>query len=185
MRMIQAACALLFALSCAACATQPNTLIFASNDTLGLTIAGGAAEGGGQFTLGYRSQNVAIAPTVRTEPDGTTHAAGGNEPQIATDVRGGSDTYSVLGSFGVETTNSTTPTVSLGRFFSTGLAARELARGFACQQAAEGYGTNRKDTLDPATCVRAVSETRRGGSDAPPVDDGGAGDGDADNGDGS
>lgn len=175
--IVQAACAMLFALSCAACATQPNTLIFGSNDSLGLTVAGGAAEGGGEITLGYRSHNIAISPVVRTEQDGTTRPLGGNEPMVGPNQRGGSDTYSVLGSFGLDATSSTETTISLGRFFSTGLAARELARGFACQQAAEGYGKERSDTLDPATCVR-------GATPVPAHDDGGADDGDGDDDDG-
>ena len=43
------------------------------------------------------------------------------------------DSMSVLGQFDVAATGGTESSVGLGRFFATGLAARNLAEGFSCQ----------------------------------------------------
>lgn len=123
------------------CQTNSSVLVFGTSDTLGLTIAGGANEGGGEVTLGFKERNIAFSPVTNKS----------NTLLGANDVgkTGASDTYAVLGSFAL---NTQAQNITLGRFFSTGFAARDLARGFACSEATKAYG-QRVNTLDPATCL--------------------------------
>lgn len=141
------------------CTTNSSVLVFGTSDTLGLTIAGGANEGGGEVTLGFKERNIAISPVIAN--NGTV--LGANDPGD----KGASDTYSVLGSFALGTNNQN---ITLGRFFSTGFAARELSRGFACSEATSAYG-QRVNTLDPAACLdwrpAPVPGTQRAQTPAP------------------
>ncbi len=116
----------------AGCASNQHTpLVFGQSNTLGISIAGGASEQGADFTLGYKSRNIAIVPvTVETSP--------GQSAQIGSAAAPGQfeDAFSVLGQFDVKT-DTTQGNVGLGTFFATGGAAKTLADGFSCKLAGD------------------------------------------------
>jgi hypothetical protein len=137
------------------CSTSDNLpLVFMQTTTVGISASATAAQAAPDLTLGYRDVDVAIVPVVAgghsvrgVSPAGadgtptdspippvqvaaTLSNAGGKSPAYT-------DALSVFGQFTVNTgqgSNATTPTVGLGKFFATGLAARNLASGFATWQ---------------------------------------------------
>ena len=116
-------------LALSGCAEMPKNmpLLFGESITVGISIGASAADQGGDFTLGFRSKDVAVIPVVAYDKDGkpvpiyaeVTDSTGTNK-----------DSYSVLGQFG-STTDGTGRRVGLGKFFATGAAALQLSEGFA------------------------------------------------------
>lgn len=98
-------------------------LIFGRTQTAGLSVAGSVPDQGAHVTLGFSDRNIAIVPT-RT-PDGElirSEATENNQPFT--------DALSVLGQFEMNARANAEASAGLGTFFSTGLAARNLAEGF-------------------------------------------------------
>lgn len=141
----------LTALSLTACTTadQQMPLVFARTQTVGVSIAGSVPDQGAHLTLGYSDRNLAVVPTatVRGELIRST-ATQNNQPF--------NDALSVLGQFEINAKASSVET-SLGTFFSTGLAARNLAEGF--RDRLRGFG-------DPAAADAVIPRT--GGAPPPP-----------------
>jgi hypothetical protein len=109
----------------AACSPTTNPpLFFAQTHTFGVGIHGSPTQQSADLTLGYRDLDIAIVPVSATDGAGqvvplTSIAGGGNSRNA----------LSVLGQFNANAA-ATAPTVSLGTFFATGLAADKLADGF-------------------------------------------------------
>ena len=124
MRLVTGAA--LTALTLGACTTadQPMPLVFGRTQSIGIGVQGSAADQGASITLGFNDRNIAVVPT--------TTMAGNNIRSIATgeDDLPFEDSLSVLGQFEANA-KATDVGVSLGTFFSTGMAARNLAEGFA------------------------------------------------------
>jgi hypothetical protein len=112
------------ALSLASCTTadQPMPLVFARTQTVGVSIAGTVPDQGAHLTLGYSDRNLAVVPT-------TTNQGGEIRSTATENNQPFNDALSVLGQFAINAKASNVET-SLGTFFSTGLAARNLAEGF-------------------------------------------------------
>jgi hypothetical protein len=115
-----------FGAALAACSPTTNTpLFFAQTHTFGVGIHGSPTQQSADLTLGYRDLDVAIVPV------SVTDGAGQVVPLISTAGGGNSrNALSVLGQFNANAATNT-PTVSLGTFFATGLAADKLADGFS------------------------------------------------------
>jgi hypothetical protein len=121
------AAGLALSLGLAGCSTQNPSLFFAQAHTLGVDVAGSTTEQSAHLTLGYKDLAVAVVPTTATGRNGEVvpliGTAGGRDSQNA---------LSVLGQFNASAA-SATPSVNLGTFFATGLAADKLADGFSDQ----------------------------------------------------
>ena len=127
--------------------------MFAQSDTFGVSLAGSATDQGAEFTLGYRGRNFAIVPVVVEEDDGTFKQieATGVDVDGKTEVK---EAFSVLGQFEANTVAEAQvnlkTTVGLGKFFATGLAARQLAAGFAAKMASNSGGNGGDQPATPA-----------------------------------
>ncbi|MBL8376737.1 MAG: hypothetical protein JNM79_02610 [Burkholderiales bacterium] len=114
-----------------------SSLVFAQYIVGGLAISAAAPQGGADFTLGGRTRNIAVIPTVRrnldgsievVRSDGTTEGGRGIEH----------DALSVLGQFRMSGEQHTAIEAGLEKFFSTGISARTLADGFKASLCEEG-----------------------------------------------
>lgn len=110
--------------------SQPyqSPLVFARTDVVGIDIGGSIAEQGLRFVLGYDVNNIALIPAAAKN-------ANGHMSSLFGEGHARSDAYSVLGQFRSDTA---TKGLNLGleRYFATGIAARNLAAGFAAAIAA-------------------------------------------------
>lgn len=122
--VLAASTAVVLLSGCASTLENPP-MVFGKSLTVGIGISASAPEQGGDFTLGVSSKNIAVVPVTVTQND-KAHT------QIqSTSGKDYQDALSVLGQFHVDAQNG--PKVGLGEFFATGLAAKKLADGFACQ----------------------------------------------------
>jgi hypothetical protein len=110
-----------------ACTTadQPMPLVFGRTQSIGIGVQGSAADQGASITVGYNDRNIAVVPTTSIKGEAIRSVA----PETSTGSGQFQDALSVLGQFEANA-KATSPDVSLGTFFSTGLAARNLAEGF-------------------------------------------------------
>ncbi len=145
-----------------ACVSNEH-LVFGSTNTVGVTIGGSATEGGGEFTLGYKSHDIAVMPTYAAigpedDPEGiTTLGANGTGDRHSA----ASDSLSVLAKFDTDSPTSpgATSTLGLSKFFATGIAARDLASGFACEAIVAALKDDVDlDGFDPADCIKSAYE---------------------------
>lgn len=121
------------------CASSEHApLLFGQAQTLGISVGAAAQGQAPELTVGYKDVNIAHIPTVVLAEDGSGALIQGET--------GGKDkdAYSTFGQFEASTNAAET---SLGKFFATGIAARYLAEGFACEAA---RGTEAKCTQRPA-----------------------------------
>jgi hypothetical protein len=119
-------------------------LIFAQSNTVGIGFTTAVvADQGANFTLGYTGRDIAFVPVMARNADGTLTRLGGRNqvgpdgkvtqrPQDAVET----DALSVLGQFEVDTATASID-FGLNRFFTTGMAARNLAEGFKAAIARE------------------------------------------------
>jgi hypothetical protein len=127
----------LVSFSLCSCAAQTNMpLIFGQQHTVGISIGGSATDQGAELTIGYKDRDIAIVPVALQTTDGTYQqysaiTSGSVDDSGNVTVNGDKDAFSVLGQFSVDT-KSSQPQATLGKFFATGIAARRLADGFAC-----------------------------------------------------
>jgi len=118
-------------------------LVFAQTNTLGIGIVSSIADQGPQFTLGYTGRDIAFIPVVARKPNGDMVRLGGRN-QVGTDgniVKDPNDSVeadalSVFGQFKVDTETASVQ-FGLSRFFTTGMAARNLAEAFKAAIARE------------------------------------------------
>lgn len=128
--------------ACATTGTAP--LIFGQVHVVGISLNTGTSGQAGDFTLGYKSYDLAVVPVSAAGTDGET-------TQIdSTAGNGGVDALSVLGQFNVSTGASSSGTTALGEFFSTGTAAQVLAIGFATNLCNSGNQKGSETTKSPA-----------------------------------
>lgn len=122
---------------CATDLPRNMPLVFGESITVGIGIGATTADQGADFTLGFKSRDVAIIPVVAYDNAGNpqkiqatvaeTAASQGTNPGGKTV---NADSYSVLGQFGT-TADGSGKRVGLGKFFATGAAAQQLSAGFA------------------------------------------------------
>jgi hypothetical protein len=111
--------AIMFCSFVAGCNAPDKTpLVFVQSQTLGITANASGSTATPELTLGYRDLDVALVP-VGAENNGMANK--------------NSDAYSVIGQFNAGVTSGTAPQANLGKFFATGLAARDVALGFKGQ----------------------------------------------------
>ncbi|MBI2305843.1 MAG: hypothetical protein HYU78_00940 [Rhodocyclales bacterium] len=140
------------ALTVAGCATDvPRNmpLVFGESISVGISVGTPAADGGGEFTLGFKSRDIAVIPVVvydnagnpqrlRAENDQkeavekseTKRAEGTLTTTQPKKEITSKDAFSVLGVFSTDT-SAQSKTVGIGKFFATGTAAQRLADGFS------------------------------------------------------
>lgn len=116
------------------CSSMPTNmpLVFGESITVGISIAATATDQGADFTLGYKSKDVAIVPVSVLKADGAVEKLQAHITNTATASLPGStsvDAYSVIGQFEVDT-GQQGHQVGLGKFFATGQAAQVLSEGF-------------------------------------------------------
>jgi hypothetical protein len=115
-----------------------QALFFAQYEALGFVVTGGTTTGGADLTLGFKDRNLAIVPVLKRSD------AGRAEPLLS-EVGAGHDALSVLGQFEFDAQErSLAVEAGLGKFFSTGGAARRLADGFAVRLCEEYVATPAK-----------------------------------------
>jgi hypothetical protein len=119
-----------------ACTTdqQGMPLIFARTQNVGVSVAASVPDQGAHLTLGFADRNIAIVPTTSPQGEairGVTPLSGGGQFQ---------DALSVLGQFEVTAKGDSAVQAGLGTFFSTGIAARNLAEGFRDKLAGRAPG---------------------------------------------
>ena len=105
-------------------------MYFGQSNTIGIGISvqTAVAEQGPSFTLGYSGRSIAYIPTQAPSKGGKARLINGGGSEDNSD-NAEKDALSVFGQFKAQTgTNSID--FGLGRFFTTGLAARNLADGF-------------------------------------------------------
>ncbi len=137
MRILNRSFVLMAAVACAGCVSWENNppLLFGEVQSIGITVGGSATQQGADITVGYRSQDVAIVPvTIAQGPNAST--------QLKATAGGHEDALSVLGQF--ESSAKSTE-VGLGKFFSTGIAAKRLADGFATKMGDSAIPANPAD----------------------------------------
>jgi len=124
---------LIFAGAATGCTSVPTNmpLVFGETLTVGISIAGTTVDQGADFTLGFKSKDVAVIPVSVLKTDGSVEklkatGVAGTPPVIVDDA------YSVIGQFSTDT-STTGQKVGLGKFFATGQAAQFLAEGFKAQ----------------------------------------------------
>jgi hypothetical protein len=120
-----------------ACTTgdQNMPLVFGRTQTVGIGVQGSAADGGGSVTLGFNDRNIAVVPT--TSSNGTAIRSTSADGKFV-------DSLSVLGQFEARGSGRDVE-ARLGTFFSTGLAARNLAEGFRDEM--RGFGQAAEDGM--------------------------------------
>jgi hypothetical protein len=108
-------------LAVTACTTRNAPLLFGQAHSVGIAVGSNPANQTPEITVGYRDVDIAVIPTV-------DDVSGRLIQGRSTD--GYEDAYSTYGQFQADTRTSG---VTLGKFFATGLAARRLSDGVACQ----------------------------------------------------
>lgn len=112
---------------------KPNlSLVYAQYQSVGFIATAAATQQGADLTLGYKDRNIAIVPTIKR--DGAGVASPIESKATASGGRSDFDSLSVLGQFEFDAKNDAgTIDAGLGKFFSTGMAAKRLSDGFATQ----------------------------------------------------
>lgn len=130
------------AASTATAESKPNSvLMYAQYQSLGFTASAAGTQMGADMTLGYKDRNFAIIPSMMRDPNGVATPLAG---RAATDY----DSLSVLGQFDFKADNEGGVNVGLGKFFSTGMAAKKLGDGFAAKLCGE-YLAEKKAGTQP------------------------------------
>lgn len=122
----------------AACGNVDSAhLVFGQQQSVGLDITTPSASSpGGSLSLGYKDKNIAVVPVAVKGDNDTYMRLGG-----ANKTNGGkediNDSYSTIGQFELNAGENGKPSVGLGKFFATGVAAQYLADGFRKKLAGE------------------------------------------------
>jgi len=152
----------------AGCTSDHAPLFFGQTQTAGIAIGVNPATSVPEITVGYKDANIANVPTAIMQPDGSflplngAAQVGENRTEDSGNER---DAYSTFGQFDVNVgtgssvsqknegssgavgsqtvPSGSTPDakIALGKFFATGLAARYLAQGFACDVSGGSHST--------------------------------------------
>lgn len=149
---------------CASDLPRNMPLVFGEAITVGIGIGASTADQGGDFTLGFKSKDVAIIPVVAYDNDGSPvqiqadisdTTSGDESTETTADSKIvtrkpvtktiNKDSYSVLGQFG-SVTDGAGKRVGLGKFFATGAAALQLSEGFAACLKKDNCGSSQAAT---------------------------------------
>lgn len=111
---------------------RPNTsLVYGQYQSAGFIVSAAATQQGADLTLGYKDRNIAIVPAIKRDGSGVVSP-------VESSADGHYDALSVLGQFAISGGNDAgTVDVGLGKFFSTGAAAKKLSDGFAAKLCGE------------------------------------------------
>lgn len=112
---------------CAETIPKNMPLVFAETISVGINVGASTTEQGGDFSLGFKSKDVAVVPVVTLDKDGKPVPI---ESKSAEGQKTMNDAYSVLGQFSSDT-SAAGRNVGLGKFFATGQAAVRLSDGFS------------------------------------------------------
>lgn len=157
LRVSMCFCAALAALMGCKSGTPP--LIFGQAHVVGISVDTGTSGQPADFTLGYKSYDLAIVPVIA--PAGTQINSFSSNNAV--------DALSVLGQFNVNSGSSGGGTAALGEFFSTGTAAQVLALGFAtnlCNSTNQTGNTNpNSQSSSSSSSESSSSESSSSGSD--------------------
>lgn len=114
---------------------QESPLIFGQSDSYGLSFNAGSVETGASLNVGYTGRNVAIIPVTYRRTDNL-------RCRVEAVAGGFRDALSVFGQFEAATEQDKDKngdlvtrkvSTSLGKFFATGGAARNISDGFAAK----------------------------------------------------
>jgi hypothetical protein len=120
-------CSVFIACVLTGCAAHKNELLFGESTDVGITLRPNATTDF-EFTFGYKARDIAVVPVVGVDKSGVVQ-------RRAKDGEDVEDAVSVFGQFNVNCSSVADKAkcgekVSLGRFFATGRAATNLARGY-------------------------------------------------------
>jgi hypothetical protein len=111
-----------FAVLLSGCTSYEHApLLFGQAHSVGVNVGTNPANQTPEISVGYKDVDIALIPTI-----------GGSGPNglIQGSTSADHDAYSTFGQFDVTAKGAE---VGLGKFFATGIAARRLADGFACE----------------------------------------------------
>ncbi len=139
------ASALLLPLLLGACATSRENLLFVETYDLGIGLHPAPSTGMIQFHIGFKATDLAIVPVAGVEGDGNVDQRRAESKGLKGSGKIEKDAVSVFAQF----RNTTKPdaldnpekkkhSVGIGRFFSTGVAAVNLAHAYECGMQAAG-----------------------------------------------
>lgn len=126
-------------------------LVFMRNDVYGIDLEGSLAGQGGHFTLGYTSRNTALIPVVLRSAHGGVAKA--QAEGIGTGWR---DAFSVVGQFRADSPTGHAG-LDLGRYFATGMAARNLGSSIQASVAKSAAPQTKTAQPQPAQPAAGVA----------------------------
>ncbi|MCK6373566.1 MAG: hypothetical protein L6Q69_05605 [Zoogloea sp.] len=136
------ASALLLPLLLGACASNRENLLFVETYDLGIGLHPTPTTGMVQFNIGFKATDLAVVPVAGVESDGRVNQRRAKSHDAAAIEQ---DAVSVFAQFRNSSSpdtsnnaNATNHSVGIGRFFSTGVAAVNLARAYECGMQPDG-----------------------------------------------
>lgn len=136
------ASALLLPLLLGACASNRENLLFVETYDLGIGLHPTPTTGMVQFNIGFKATDLAVVPVAGVESDGRINQRRAKSHDASAIEQ---DAVSVFAQFrnssSPDTSNNASATnhsVGIGRFFSTGVAAVNLARAYECGMQPDG-----------------------------------------------
>jgi hypothetical protein len=159
-------CSLFIVCVLTGCAAHKTELLFGESTDVGITVRPNATTDF-EFTFGYKARDIAVVPVGGIDKSGVVQ-------RRATDGEDVKDAVSVFGQFSVNCSSATDKVkcgekVSLGRFFATGRAATNLARGYRDGWIAKSVGpeavvaqmaTDKANDLNTARRKQATAAVR-------------------------
>lgn len=136
------ASALLLPLLLGACASNRENLLFVETYDLGIGLHPTPTTGMVQFNIGFKATDLAVVPVAGVESDGRINQRRAKSRDASAIEQ---DAVSVFAQFRNSSSpdtsnnaNATNHSVGIGRFFSTGVAAVNLARAYECGMQPDG-----------------------------------------------
>lgn len=136
------ASALLLPLLLGACASNRENLLFVETYDLGIGLHPTPTTGMVQFNIGFKATDLAVVPVAGVESDGRINQRRAKSHDASAIEQ---DAVSVFAQFRNSSSpdtnnnaNATNHSVGIGRFFSTGVAAVNLARAYECGMQPDG-----------------------------------------------
>lgn len=152
------------------CAGQKEKLYFAESHEFGFT-AKANPTGSTDFVIGYKQTDLAVIPVAVLESDGNIEQRRSTNKEGK--YRDRRDTLSVFGQFSADSTattddgGKTKKEVKFGRFFASGLAAENLAKGFSeGWHLASDAGTGKTASDSAQVAKTAAQDAKKAAQDA-------------------
>lgn len=147
------------------CASYKNELVFGESSDFSIGLHPAPA-GGLDFNLGYKQTDIAVVPVAVLDSSREIRQRRAKENED--DDKAKKDAISVFGQFSASSTRSPSdgekpPRVTFGRFFATGMAAQNLAEGYANGWKA---GVSAQDPTAAAAAAKAAADAAKVSADA-------------------